>query len=279
MKIAVLMAHRIPSERSVAREMIDLLREWGAEVDIVPVRTGAVSVTEMQVEHDLYLLTSATPSMVSYATSLEMLGARCLNRTEVVRICRDRILSTGLLAHHGVPVPESWIADDPTQLAHLLDDGPIVIKPANSADGAGTQVIWDLDGLIHFPVKSPPVLAQRFHATEHRERKVYRIGEQIFGVKRTWPARTYLEKVGEPFAIDAHMRTIAQSVGTALSSDLFGFDVVVVGDQPMVVDVHPFPGFKGVPDAALRLADYVYSEASEPNESLSVSCTQRGGTS
>ena len=31
--------------------------------------------------------------------------------------------------------------------------------------------------------------------------------------------------------------------------------------KPYVVDIHSFPGFKGVPDAALRLADYIYATA------------------
>jgi hypothetical protein len=30
-------------------------------------------------------------------------------------------------------------------------------------------------------------------------------------------------------------------------------------DRPYVVDMSSFPGFKGVPEAALRLADYIYT--------------------
>jgi hypothetical protein len=30
-------------------------------------------------------------------------------------------------------------------------------------------------------------------------------------------------------------------------------------DRPIVVDMSSFPGFKGVPEAALRLADYIYT--------------------
>ena len=36
---------------------------------------------------------------------------------------------------------------------------------------------------------------------------------------------------------------------------------VFSGNKPYVVDVNSFPGFKGVPDAALRLADYIFSAA------------------
>jgi hypothetical protein len=31
--------------------------------------------------------------------------------------------------------------------------------------------------------------------------------------------------------------------------------------RPVVVDVNTFPGFKGVPDAGARLADYIYDKA------------------
>jgi hypothetical protein len=40
---------------------------------------------------------------------------------------------------------------------------------------------------------------------------------------------------------------------------LYCLDVVVSGDRPYVVDVSSFPGFDGVPDAALRLADFIYA--------------------
>lgn len=76
---------------------------------------------------------------------------------------------------------------------------------------------------------------------------------------RVWPARTYEEKVGEPFTITPELRDLALRCGRAFGLELFGIDLIISSGQPYVVDVNSFPGFKGVPDAALRLADYIYA--------------------
>src|SRR5205823_8899021 len=47
--------------------------------------------------------------------------------------------------------------------------------------------------------------------------------------------------------------------GAALGIDLFGVTVVQSGGKPYVVDMTSIPGFKGVPDAARRLAEYIYA--------------------
>jgi ribosomal protein S6--L-glutamate ligase len=92
-------------------------------------------------------------------------------------------------------------------------------------------------------------------------RSLYCIGGQLFGVKRVWPARSYEQKLGEPFTVTPELRDIAMRCAEAFSTELFGLDIIESDGCPYVVDVNPFPGFKGVPEAALRLADYVYTVA------------------
>jgi ribosomal protein S6--L-glutamate ligase len=106
-----------------------------------------------------------------------------------------------------------------------------------------------------------PVLAQRYHRPDGPDRKIYCIGGQLFGTLRRYPALSYHEKVGESFSIVPELRDIALRCGEAFGVDLFGIDVVVSEGKPYVVDIRSFPGFKGVPDAALRLADYIYATA------------------
>lgn len=43
--------------------------------------------------------------------------------------------------------------------------------------------------------------------------------------------------------------------------DVFGIDIVLSDGRPVVVDASSFPGFKGVPDAGRRLADYILDAA------------------
>jgi ribosomal protein S6--L-glutamate ligase len=53
------------------------------------------------------------------------------------------------------------------------------------------------------------------------------------------------------------MKEICFACGKAFGIDLFGLDIITSDGQPYVVDINTFPGFKGVPDAASLLADYL----------------------
>jgi ribosomal protein S6--L-glutamate ligase len=83
----------------------------------------------------------------------------------------------------------------------------------------------------------------------------------VFGVKRVWPVRSFEDKLGEPFTITPELREIALRCGTAFGLELYGLDIIISDGRPYVVDISSFPGFKGVPDAALRLADYIFTAA------------------
>lgn len=262
MRIAFLMRRPAADGRSITSEVVRLLRDWGVTVDLVHhVATHPSILAEIRPEHDLYVLRAVNDASLSFAAILEQQGARCLNPVAVSQTCRDKALIAALLARAGVPVPDTWLVERPFQLAPALAEGPLVIKPVHGSQGRGVQVVWDLDELLEVGAAGTPVVAQRYLAHQGRDRKLYSIGGQIFGVKRQWPATTYEQKLGEPFTVTPELHDIAVAVGTAIGTDLFGLDVVVSLGQPYVVDVNPFPGFKGVPDAALRLADYIYATA------------------
>lgn len=262
MKISLLTNHPVPRRGSIFGEVLDLLRKWDVQIETV-LPSSVVTLHELRSSADLYLLKSSHNSLVGLASALEVAGARCLNPTRVVRLTRDRVATAGALAASGVPVPQSWSAGRLTELAPLLADGALVLKAPRVASTAGPRVLWDVEDMLDVPPSRDGWLVQRFHPSEHRDRKIYRIGAQVFGVKRRWPARTLADKRGEPFTVDEATHAVTDRMAKALGTDLFGADIVQTDEGPVVVEVHPFPGFKGVPDGALRLADYIYSAASE----------------
>jgi ribosomal protein S6--L-glutamate ligase len=69
----------------------------------------------------------------------------------------------------------------------------------------------------------------------------------------------YQEKLGEPFALSPELQEITLRCGEAFGISLYGLDVILSDGQPYVVDASSFPGFKGVPDAPVHLANYIYS--------------------
>jgi ribosomal protein S6--L-glutamate ligase len=260
MKIGMLMLRHPPTRMSpIMPAVVELLKSWGCQVDIIYPEERVTPLSEVRVEHDFYILKSGTELALSLAGALCAVGARILNPYPVAATMRDKIASMRVLEAAGVPVPETYVTSHSRQLADLLDAGPLVLKPYRGSQGRGVHIIWDADELDDVSSDEGPVFAQRYHKPEGEDHKIYVIGDQMFGVKRIFPARTYEEKVGQPFTITAELRDIALRCGRAFGVELFGFDVVMSGGKPYVVDIQSFPGFKGVPDAVLRLADYIYT--------------------
>src|SRR5437867_2776586 len=106
-----------------------------------------------------------------------------------------------------------------------------------------------------------PVFAQRYHPHDGRDRKIYAIGGQLFGVKKVFPRRTEEDDYGEPFTLTPELRDIAVRCGQAFGIDLYGVDIIESEGKPYVVDMCSIPGFKGVPDAVPLLTRYFYEAA------------------
>lgn len=260
MKLGIVIT-RHPATRisPIMPEMVRLLQEWGVDVRVIHPEGQLTDVAAVADECDLYVLKSGTELALSLAGALHAMGATILNPYPVAVACRDKIVTTRILQAAGVPTPQTWVTGDPRSLEPLLGSGGLVVKPHRGSQGRGVQVVTRAAELQELPVELGTVLAQRHHPSDGRDRKIYCIGDQVFGVKRVWPVRSYGDKVGEPFTVSDELRQIALTCGRAFGLELYGLDVVVSEGRPYVVDVSSFPGFKGVPDAALRLADYVYA--------------------
>jgi ribosomal protein S6--L-glutamate ligase len=241
-------------------EVTRLLVERGAEVEVVHPEEHVTDLRTLAAEHDLYVLKSGTEAALSLAGALEAAGASVLNPYRVAAACRDKVVGTKVLAAAGVPVPETYVTARPRELAPLLEGGPLVLKPYRGSQGAGIRVVRTRKEVERLEEDGKPILVQRYLEARGRDRKLYRIGDEIFGVARVWPARSYEEKLGEPFAVGPELRELVLRCGEPFGISLYGVDVVVA-DRPYVVDMSSFPGFKGVPHAAERLAEYVYGAA------------------
>lgn len=260
MKICFLMRRHPPTRHSpIMPAMVSILNDWGVDVDLLYPDEEVVELGRFRPRHDLYVLRSNSDLALSLAGALHASGAAVLNPFPVAAMLRDKIVATQVLLAAGVPVPETFVTGDIQSLAPKLDDGPLVVKPYTGSDGEGVRVVWDTDDLVAAGPSRGPVFAMRYHQGDGRDRKIYSIGGQLFGVKRSWPVRSYEDKLGDSFTLDQELRSIALRCGEAFGIDLFGVDIIISDGRPWVVDMSSFPGFKGVPDAALRLADYVHA--------------------
>jgi ribosomal protein S6--L-glutamate ligase len=262
MRIGMVMARHPRSKVSpIMPEVVRLLGEWGATVETIHPEERLTNLATARVEHDLYVLKSGTELALSLAGALHASGAAILNPFPVAAMCRDKVVATRVLHAAGVPVPETFVTHDPWKLAPLLDGGPLVVKPHRGSQGRGVQVVRNADELLALSPDGGVLFAMRYKQPDGPDRKIYCIDGRLFGVKRVWPAKTYEEKVGEPFPLTPELREIALRCGEAFGMELYGLDIVLSDGRPFVVDISSFPGFKGVPDAACRLADCIFAAA------------------
>jgi len=235
------------------------LSEWGVVAEVIPLPERPVDLSTVRAEHDLYVLKKTSGLALSLAGALHAQGAAIVNPYPVTVALRDRVITSRIWQSAGVPTPSTYVVSHSELLGPLLDGGPLVIKPCQGSGGFGVRVVRSLPDLASAHAGKEPVFAQRYHPPEGRDRKIYSIGGRLFGVKKIFPPKTEEEKHGQPFTPTSELREIALRCGRAFGIDLYGVDIVESEGQPYVVDMCSIPGFKGVPDAPLLLAEYFYA--------------------
>lgn len=260
MKIGIIMPRKAPERKSfVMPEVVRLLTEYGVQVENICAEDRLNHLCQVRPVNDLYVLKDTGEMGLGLAGILHAAGAVIINPYPASAIFRDKIASTGVLKAAQLPVPETYVTAELRRFAPLLKDGPLVVKPYRGKDGQGVRVVHEEHELVQ-PSSSrrAPFFAQRYRKPDGPDHKLYVIDGQVFGVLRKWPAATYEEKLGAPLTVTPALHNYALRCAKAFGVKICGLDVVMSRGEPYIVDVQSFPGFKGVPDAALRLADYIY---------------------
>jgi ribosomal protein S6--L-glutamate ligase len=276
MRIAFLLrAHESEPRRAslslMVGETVSRLRASGADVDLLVPEAEAVDIRTLRPRHDLYVLKSETPLALSWAGVLTAAGASVVNSYRASALTRDKVASTAMLAAAGVPVPPSWTTGQRAALGPLFQHGAIWVKPSAGRNGIGVRRVTD--GLDACTDANPtdahglpvPLFAQREAPSSGLDLKVYAIGETLWAIRRSFPARTAQDKLGLPADIEPEIRTTVLRCGRTLGLEVYGVDLLLSGGRHAVVDVNAFPGYKGVRPAPQHLADYLHDRAARRN--------------
>ncbi len=261
LRIGFLVPSYSPRSTSHMPSVMRALSDAGVVVDVIHPVKQMLELSDVRVEHDLYVLKKTSRLALSIAGALHAQGAVIVNPYPVSVALRDKIITSRILQSAGVPTPDTYVASRPERLESLLDGGPLVVKPYQGSDGFGIRVVRSVAELAAVPAGKDPVFAQRYHPPQGRDRKMYVIGGRVFGVKKVFPARTDAEKHGEPFTPTAELREIVVRCGQAFGIDLYSIDIIESEGKPYVVDMCSIPGCRGVPDGPSHLASYLFAAA------------------
>ncbi len=257
MKLHFMGVRRVPPVPSpILVEVYEILRrrDYTVTEDIVEERLQRPD--ELIPSADFYLLKSHTELARAMAGILHLQGARILNPYLSCSAVQSKIITARLLRHANIPIPKSWVTGNLRLAADLLNEHPIIVKPHTGHRGAGIHYCETAADLAQVPVTDTPMIIQEWIEGSGIDLKVYVAGDEVHGVRKPFSTASF-SVPGMSGSIDAKVREIAVKVGKVCGLGLYGLDIIESEQGPFVVDVNYFPGYKGVPDAAGMIADYI----------------------
>ena len=251
MKLFFLLAHRrATAPNPVLTETFAILWKNGHKVDLGIAENIVLQPEQLSLKHDLYILKSHGDMWLSIASILHNLGAPILNPYPACATVRDKIVTSRMLRAANIPTPPSWVTGDLSLLYHIVADCPLVIKPFDGSKNSGIRIVHHSGELATTPPLTEMALVQEYIPSVEQEQKLYVIGDRVFGIHKEDETRT-------PFRVSAEVREIALRCGEVFGMGIYGLDVIIGADGPYVIDVNYFPSYKGLPDAAPLLANYI----------------------
>jgi ribosomal protein S6--L-glutamate ligase len=223
---------------------------------------------ELSSPADVYLLKSRSPRALDLARELEGRGAAVINSAAATAACRDRALLAERLVQAGLDGPRTQAAASLRRLQESPHQGgirfPAMVKSRYSRRGDLVRRLEDVAELagVESDWADEPVVLQEFVEGDGWDVKLWVIGSDVHSALRQTPlvtgaTGTAKQNVPLPGELPEEWRDIALRVGRAFGLELFGVDLLPVGEAALVVDVNAFPGFRGVPGAPEALAAVV----------------------
>jgi ribosomal protein S6--L-glutamate ligase len=148
------------------------------------------------------------------------------------------------------------VTGNPRLLHHTVEERPLILKPYLGHRGQGLRIVRDAREVDGMPELDVPMIAQEYIESSGEDLKLYVVGEEVFGVRKPFSPESFA-CAGRACDVDPAVRRIALRCGEALGLGLYGMDLIERDGRVWVVDVNTFPGYKGVPDVAPRIADYI----------------------
>jgi glutathione synthase/RimK-type ligase-like ATP-grasp enzyme len=239
-------------------------------------------------EADLFIIKVRNDSSVDLLHFARINGIKCLHDVQTVSTCKNKIaldyalrkvFSQNKSKLKSFSLVQSW-----NQSAKKADRFkkwssnklPIVIKSHSQHDKYNrfnflAKKLEDFDTfyeryrhLIYYDV-----YVQKFIECDAIDRKIYVIGDKVFGIKRENPIYLYMRKKPpnidvdtidrEEFKVSSEIKSLAEILSKELNLKIFGFDLIkpLDKDRYYLIDLNDFPGFKGIKKADVYLADFL----------------------
>ncbi|MEU2128070.1 hypothetical protein [Streptomyces sp. NPDC018352] len=243
-------------------DVVRQLTSWGHQVDVVRPGGSLLRISEevRAGTHDAWVLktVSGGPGLTLLEAAAAV-GLTTVNDARSIRGVRDKVLASVIARQHGLPVPVTYSAPRATLFADVPEElFPLVVKPADGSSGRGVRLVSEPGRLADTEqADEGQLIAQPYVSNAGSDLKVYCLAGEFHATVRRSPLHPDAPVDERAVPLPAEVAEAAAKVGAVFGLDLYGIDVVLGPDGPVIVDINDFPSFRQVPDAASRLAGAV----------------------
>lgn len=229
--------------------------------------TQAIELEATHEPADIYLLKSHSPQALELAHALELDGRLVVNSWSSSLACQDRTLMTTQMQAAHLPWPHTRTFATLAEAAHdpslsSASTWPLIIKSRFSHRGDLVDKLASKEQLVALLAdwSQEPIVFQEFIAGDGWDIKLWVIDRQVFAARRRTPLEPGASKEDFPISaaeLPSAWRELALAIGDAFKMPLYGVDLLITAEGPLIVDVNAFPGFRGVPGSSEALVALV----------------------
>ncbi|MGA8117049.1 MAG: lysine biosynthesis protein LysX [Actinocatenispora sp.] len=227
-------------------------------------------------EYRMALSREISQSRARYATRLlEAAGVLTVNRSEVIELCGDKLLTSLALADAGLPTPRTAVALTP-EAAHAVIEEigyPVVVKPLTGSWGRLLAVVRDAETahtvLEHRAALPNPqqhiVYVQELVDKPDRDIRVVVTGDRVLGATYRCSAdwRTNVARGGRslPCPVTGELERLSLAAARAVGGGVLGVDLIEDAEGALhVLEVNhnvEFQGFQEAHGDAIDVAEAI----------------------
>ncbi|HYM40110.1 MAG TPA: RimK family alpha-L-glutamate ligase [Thermoplasmata archaeon] len=210
---------------------------------------------------------------------LELMGMRTTLSSEALITARNKFLALQSLRQARVPIPRSILLasrPDVMEAAHFVHY-PAILKILSGTQGIGVMRVKSFEetASIVDTMKSfgEVMLLQEYIPNPGIDIRAFVVGDRVIGcMKRVaqmqeWRSNIHLGAKGVPIELDDASKDIAVRASKAVGLEISGVDMIMRGDEPVVLEVNASPGFRGLLEATkVNAADAIVEYAIQKAE-------------
>jgi len=233
--------------------LLDAMERRGVECDVVDVRQEVFDLTDAGrwAEVDLVLDRSLSlTSSLAAVRILESMGVRCVNPSETIEICSDKLRTSVELERGSVPTPRVCVGLGVESALRAVEriGYPAVIKPTVGSWGRLVSRVNDRDAaeaIIEHRSMLGSAQQQVFYVQEHiskpgRDLRVFMVGgEAIAGISRSsehWLTNTALGATTSGLDVSGEVGEISRRAAACVGGDIVAVDLLECPDRGLLVN-------------------------------------------